>query len=170
MRKLLFVFCLLISAISISAQSNDELLYDATIEPCSVGSYARFYAYTFDDVYYLVLAFQDTGKNNLIANCIVKFKMNDGSVLKLIGVDRSIQSSSSAVHLGFGYSVASSSDTHFVVFPITQDEINQFQCGVSKVAINTIPVVYERSQWSGKKKFGQRIYEAFKVIKNEFDD
>jgi hypothetical protein len=170
MKKLFFAFCLLISVISIKAQSNDELLYEAKLEPCSVGSYAKFYAYTFDNVYYLVLAFQDSGKNNLITNCIVKFKMNDGSVLKLTGVDRSIQSSSSAVHFGFGYSVASSSDTHYAVFPISQEEINLFQGGVSKVAINTIPVVYERSQWSGKKKFGQRIYEAFKIIKKEFDD
>jgi hypothetical protein len=169
MKKLIFVFYLLISAITIQAQSKDDI-YEATIEPCSVGSYAEFYAYTFDDVYYLVLAFRDSGRNNLIDNCIVKFKMNDGSVLKLTGVDRSVQSSSSAVHVGFGYSVGSSTDTHYAVFPITQDEIELFKVGVSKVAINTIPVVYERSQWSGKKKFGQRIYEAFKVIKNEFDD
>lgn len=169
MKKLLLVFCLFISAVSIQAQSKDDI-YEATIEPCSVGSYAEFFAYTFDNVYYLILAFQDAGRNNLIANCIVKFKMNDGSVLKLTGVDRSVQSSSSAIHWGFGYSTGSSTDTHYAVFPITQDEIEMFKVGVSKVAINTIPVVYERSQWSGKKKFGQRIYEAFKVIKNEFDD
>ena len=170
MKRFLFTICLIISVISLKAQSNDELWYDSAIAPRSVGSYAKFYAYTFDNVYYLVLAFQDTGNNNLISNCIVKFKMNDGTVLTLIGTDRSVQSSSSAVHFGFGYSVASSSDTHYAIFPISQDEIDKFQGGVNKVAINTIPVVYERSQWSGKKKFGQAIYNAFKVIKKEFDD
>lgn len=169
MKKLLITFCLIVVAITTKAQSNADLLYEAAIEPCSVGSYAKFYAYTFDNVYYLVLAFQDSGKNNLIANCIVKFKMNDGTVLTFTGVDRSVQSSSSAFHFGVGYSVASTSDTHYAVFPISQDEIDKFQGGVNKVAINTIPVVYERSQWSGKKKFGQTLYNAFKVIKKEFE-
>ena len=42
--------------------------------------------------------------------------------------------------------------------------------GVDKVAINTLPEVYKRSKWSGKEIFGQKLYDDFKNLANEFDE
>ena len=136
----------------------------------TVGLNAEFCVYTFDGQYYLIMTFKDTNENRLTENTIVKFKMNDGSIMRFEGNDGSKKKLSTGVHWGFGIMTGSSSDKHFAVFPITEEEIDQLNTGVDKVVINTVPEVYMRDDWQGKGKFGSSLNEDFKKLKNEFGE
>ena len=69
-----------------------------------------------------------------------------------------------------GYTIDRSSEIHYAVFLVTQEQIESLKVGVDKVVINTIPEVYERSKWSGKKTFGSSLYHDFINIKDEFTE
>ena len=158
MRKLLFGLFMLM-ATSMSA-----------VEYYSVGSNADFCVYTFDGDFYLILSFKDDEENRLTDNTVVKLKLNDGSILTLSGSDGSKSTKSHMTHWGMGIMSGGSSEKHFAILPITQEEIDKLKQGVDKVAINTIPECYKRSKWSGKDVFGSKLYEEFKKMKNEFDE
>jgi hypothetical protein len=142
----------------------------SAVEYRSVGSNAEFCVYTFDGENFLILSFKDDDDNRLSNYTIVKFKLLDGTVIRLEGSDGSTKVSTSAVNCGLGIVTGSSSEKHFAVVRITQEEIEMLAKGVDKVAINTLPEVYKRSKWSGKEIFGQKLYDDFKNLANEFDE
>ncbi len=159
MKKIIFLFLLLFSTISMSALSS-----------YSVGSNADFYVYTFDGQYYLILSFKDDNENKLVNNTIVKFLLNDGTVMRLEGTQSNAKNESSYVHIDWYTASGSSSETHFAVLKITKEQIESLKKGVSKVAINTLPKVYKRNKWSGKDKFGLSLYAAFAGLRGELED
>ncbi len=159
MKKLLFLFTLLVSSTSLSASDY-----------FSVGSSADFYTYTFDGKYYLILSFKDDNTNKLAGNTIVKFLLTDGTVLRLEGSQSNAKDESSYVHLDWYSASGKSSETHYAVLSISKEQIAMLQKGVEKVAINTLPEVYKRSKWSGKAKFGLSLYTSFASLKGDFDE
>jgi len=90
-------------------------------------------------------------------------------VLKLEGLVSNSETSSSAFKIGYAI-INSSSTTHCVALPISEGEIGKLLIGVDKVSINTIPVVYKRSKWAGKKSFGETLYEFFQNLKDDFEE
>lgn len=159
MKKLFILFFYLMSFTAANA-----------VEYRSVGSNAEFCVYTFDGEYYLILSFKDDDENHLSNNTVIKFLLNDGTVIRLAGADGSKSTSHESVHWGFGISSGSSTDEHYAIVKITQEQIEQLNIGVDKVAINTLPEAYKRSKWSGKENFGKRLYQDFKELKNEFEE
>ncbi len=159
MKKIIFLFLLLCSTNALQASNY-----------FSVGSNALFYTYTFDGQYYLILSFKDDNTNKLANNTIVKFMLNDGTVLRFEGNQSNAKDESSYVRLDWDTASSSSSETHFAVLSITKEQIEQLKKGVSKVAINTLPEVYKRSKWSGRDKFGLALYSSFAIMKGDFDD
>ena len=159
MKKLLVLFLLCFFTLSTFA-----------VEYRSVGSNANFCAYTFDGKYYLILSFKDDDENRISNFTIIKFKLSDGTIIKLEGTDGSKQTSTSTVHWAIGISSGGSDDKHFAIVLITPEQIEKLKVGVDKVAINTVPEVYKRSKWTGKEKFGINLYNDFKNIKNEFEE
>ena len=159
MKKLLVLFLLCFFTLSTFA-----------VEYRSVGSNANFCAYTFDGKYYLILSFKDDDENHLSNYTVVKFMLNDGTVIRLEGTDGSKSTSHSSVHWGFGISSGSSTDKHYAIVRITPEQIELLNKGVDKVAINTLPEAYKRSRWRGKEDFGSRLYKDFKELKNEFEE
>jgi len=136
----------------------------------TVGSGAEFYTYTFDGQYFLVLSFRDDNTNKLANNTIVKFLLNDGTVIRLEGTQSNAKDESSYVHIDWYTASGSSSETHYAVLGITKEQIEQLKKGVDRVAINTLPEVYKRSKWSGKEKFGQALYLSFASMKGELEE
>lgn len=136
----------------------------------TIGSNVSIYAYRWDNQYYLILSFNDHENHILTDRTIVKFKMNDGSIIKLEGYEASAETTSRMVHWGLGIATGSSTNTHFAILSITPEQIEQLKKGVDKVAINSIPKVYKRSKWSGKSEFGNNLYNAFKKLKDDFDE
>ncbi len=159
MKKIIFLFLLIFSTTSMSAGSS-----------FSVGSNAEFYTYTFDGQYYLILSFKDDNTNKLAATTIVKFLLSDGTVLRLEGSQSNAKDESSYVHLDWYSASGKSSETHYAVLHITKEQIAMLQKGVEKVAINTLPVVYKRSKWSGKAKFGISLFASFSSLRGDFDE
>ncbi len=159
MKKIIFLFMLFFSTVSLSASSY-----------YNVGSNASFYAYSFDGQYFLVLSFKDDNTNKLANHTIVKFLLNDGSVLRLEGNQSNAKDESSYVYIDWTSASGNSTETHFAVLKITKEQIEKLKVGVSKVAINTLPEVYKRSKWSGRDKFGPALYSSFMTMGSDFDD
>ena len=160
MKRIILTTLLLIS---IFASTKAVIYY-------GVGSNAEFCVYQFDGEYCLILNFKDDGENRIWERTIVKFKLTNGQIITLYGFEGSKKTKMHSTNWGFGISSGSSSDKHYVILNISQEEIEQLNIGVDKVAINTIPEVYERNTWTGKKDFGQKLYKEFKNMKNEFDE
>jgi len=140
------------------------------VEYRSVGIKAEFCAYTFDGQYFLILSFKDVGDNRLSNNTIVKFKLNDGTVLRLEGYNGSTETSISSLYWGYGVSSSSSDEKHYAILTISPEQIEKLKIGVQKVSINTIPEVYKKFTWIGKAKFGQLLYDDFMNLRDEFDE
>lgn len=135
----------------------------------TAGTNVRFYPYTFNGDTFLVMEFTDHSNCSLTGNPIVKFKMSDGSELKFEGIVSNSETNSSAYK--FGYVIINSSTTsHCVAMPITKEEIECLKVGVDKISINTLPVVYKRSKWAGKKSFGETLYDIFQKLKGDFEE
>lgn len=144
------------------------------VEFRSVGSNADFNVYTFDGRKFLILSFKDDSDNRLTNYTIVKFMLSDGSIITLDGTNgsSSVDSSSTSFYNGFGvgFTIGNSEEIHYAILPITDEQIESLKKGVERVAINTIPKVYKRSKWSGKKNFGQNLYNDFQNLKDEMSD
>ena len=163
MKKLILLLLIMMSATLASA-----------VEFRSVGSNAEFNVYTFDGKYYLILTFKDDGINRLTNHTTVKIVLTDGTIIRLDGINASSSTdmNSTSFYNGFGssFTIGGSDDKHYAIFPITEEQIESLNIGVERVAINTIPEVYKRSKWSGKKNFGQNLYNDFKNLRDELTD
>ncbi len=159
MKKLILFIFMLFTTTAISA-----------VNYYSVGSNADFYPYTFDGQYYLILSFRDDSTNKLVNSAVVKFLLNDGTILRLEGNQSNVKDESSYVHIDWYTASGSSSETHYAVFKITKEQIAKLKVGVAKVAINTLPEVYKRSKWSGKEKFGPALFMAFSTLEGELEN
>lgn len=115
------------------------------------------------------MEFTNHGNCSLSGYPIVKFQMKDGSIMKLEGVVENSETSNSAYINGFVI-INSSSTSYCVALPITKEEIEEFKKGVERISINTLPVVYKRSKWTGKKIFGENLYKIFQSLKGDFED
>ena len=156
MRKIILSFILLLSM---------SLTYAA--EFLSIGFNAKVCAYTFDGNYYLILSFKDYNDYKFLGRPVIKFLLNDGTIIKLDGYDEAVKITSTAIDWG-GISTGSSKENHFAVLPISKEQIEQFKKGVDKIAINTIPKVYKSKKWSIKKNFGMLLYQDFMDLPDDF--
>lgn len=133
----------------------------------SIGLNAKVCAYTFDGDYYLILSFKDYNDYKFLGRPVIKFLLNDGTIIKLDGYDEAVKITSTAIDWG-GISTGSSKENHFAVLPISKEQIEQFKMGVDKIAINTIPQVYKSRKWSNKKNFGMLLYQDFMELPDDF--
>ena len=155
------VLLLLILFMSMSLTYAAEFRY--------IGSKAKVCAYTFDGKYYLILSFADFDDYKLTNSPIVKFLLNDGTIIKLNGYDEAVKITSTAFNWGGGISTGSSKENHYVLLPISKEQIDKLVEGVDRIAINTIPKVYKKSNWSNKKKFGALLYVDFMELSDDFN-
>lgn len=135
----------------------------------SIGINAKVCAYTFDGKYYLILSFTDYNDYRLSGHPIIKFLLSDGEIIKLDGYDEYVKYTSNSVYWGFGIVTGNSKENHYVVLPITKEQINHLQKGVDRIAINSIPRVFKTQKWRGKKKFGQELYRDFMELEEDFE-
>lgn len=164
MKKFLLLLSLLLIPIYIIAQETGG--YNSYI---TAGSNVKFRPYTFDGKTFLVMEYMDHGDCSLPGWPIVKFQLKDGSILKFEGSVSNSETSASSFLVGHAV-INTSSTSHCVAMPITKEEIEAFKKGVEKISINTLPVVYKRSRWSGKKDFGEDLNKLFNHLKGDFED
>ena len=143
-----------------------SMTYAADFRP--IGSNAKVCAYTFDGNYYLILSYKVHNNYALLGRPIIKFLLNDGTIIKLDGYDEAVKRTSTSFYWA-GVSTVSTKENHFAVLPISKEQIEQFTKGVDKVAINTIPKVYKSEKWSNKKNFGMLLYQDFMGLPDDFE-
>ncbi len=157
MKKLLMIFVFLLTVSSVGA-----------VKYRSVGGNADFSAYVFDGEYFLVLSFSDGADSHLMEETMVIFKLKDGRTIRLKGVEGSVSLSSNSHYNDFGQASTDTKKNGYTKLKITKEQIAMLNTGVEIVAINTIPEAYVRNKWTGKEKFGQRLYEDFQSLKDGF--
>ncbi len=135
----------------------------------TAGSHVIFWPYTYDGNTFLVMEYTNNSSCHLSGNSIVKFKMMDGSIMRFDGLVSNSETNSAAFQVGYTI-IGSSSTTHSVAMPISKEQIEKFKDGVDKISINTLPVVYKRSKWSGRKTFGEDLYSLFQGLKDDFEE
>ena len=162
--KKLFLLSMLLIPVCINAQTERwELSY------VTAGTNVKFWPYTYDEKMFLVMEFTNNGDCSLSGWPIVKFQMKDGSIMKLEGSVSNSETSSAAYKIGYAI-INTSSTSYCVAMPITKEEIEEFKKGVERISINTLPVVYKRSKWAGKKSFGEDLYNIFQKLKGDFEE
>ena len=163
MKKLLLFLSLLFIPICIIAQDGGYNTY------VTAGSNVKFWPYTFDEKTYLVMEYMNHSDCSLPDRPIVKFQLKDGSIIRFEGYVSNSETSGSSFIIGHAV-INTSSSSHCVAFPITKEDIEAFKKGVEKISINTLPVVYKRSKWAGKKDFGEVLNTLFNHLKGDFED
>lgn len=134
-------------------------------ESFSIGSNADLYTYRFDNEYFLVVSFKDDSDNRLMEGSVLKILLKDGGIIRLDGTEGSKRTKTRQQNWVLGITTGKTTDTHYAIFYISNEDVNSLKNGVEKIAINTIP---ERYVYDCGKKFGQNLYDSFMKIKDEF--
>ena len=137
----------------------------------SAGRYAEFCVYRFDGEDFLILKFQDDDDTRLTPWTIVKFKMTDGTILRLEGCNVSNENQpSDRIYLTQDlHSYRANDLVHFVRLKISKEQIDTLKKGVKKVVINTLPEIYSHT-YKEKGKLGDELSADFAQLKDEMDD
>lgn len=133
----------------------------------SIGNDAKVCAYRFDGKSYILLSFKDDEDDmRLVNNPIMKFKISDGTIIRLSGEEGSKESKQSGYMWGFGVMTGKTNDTHYALFYISSEEIEKLKMGIEKIAINTIPDVYIKT--FKNDKIGTSLYNDFMTSSEDF--
>ena len=119
----------------------------------------------------MILKFEDDN-TRLTPWTVVKFKMADGTILRLEGCDVNYEVSSSGRAFmggGLGFSSSNSFTTHYVRFKMSKEQIEILNQDVVKLIINTLPEIYSFN-YKGKGKIGEVLYSDFANLKDEMDN
>lgn len=134
----------------------------------NIGRNAKFNAYRFEGNNYIIMSFIDDNENRLPNLPIVKIKLGNEQTIRLQGFDNSKQTASNAINLGFGIIAGGTVQQHFVIFQISNEQIEQLQYGIKKLTINTIPEIYTRTMKNDKT--GNQLFLDFKRLANQPED
>lgn len=134
----------------------------------NIGRNAKFNAYRFESNNYIIMSFIDDNENRLPNLPIVKIKLGNEQTIRLQGFDNSKQTASNAINLGFGIIAGGTVQQHFVIFQISNEQIEQLQYGIKKLTINTIPEIYTRTMKNDKT--GNQLFLDFKRLANQPED
>ncbi len=156
MKRILFTLLIVLFSVSCYARQR-SVSYSYKIfkaEGCDV----RYTPKVYDDQTILVvqvrsdrLVFTDQPE--------ITFKLSDGTILQLQGTATSTATESGAVGVG-GIVVPFSEIKALAEFPITMEQISLLNLGITKVRINTSPIVHQR-EFKKSYKIGQQLYNIF---------
>lgn len=128
----------------------------------NIGKKASLSAWCFDGNKFLILSFSDNDEKRLVESPIIKIQLFDGSILRLSGVDCSYKT----IMQGGKYG-SKEAGTHYIMLPVSDEQIKNLDTGVMKIVINTIPELFYKSYSSDK--FGAKLHEDFMNWKDEMD-
>lgn len=158
MKKIIFVLCLMFTLSQAFAYKK-----------CSLCSEISFSAQRFEGNTYLIMAVKADKDKHLLPNTILKFLLEDDSVLRLESTNGSTRNrvSSSGYVLGMGLVGSSSTDqsVSYLMFQLTDEQIEKFQKGVKAAVVNTIPEMYRVKV--NNKKFSKQILEILTNIEED---
>lgn len=133
-----------------------------------LGRFAKFAVYTFDGVKYLLLVFEDDKDYQLTPNTIIKFKLNNGEIIKIQNFQAGERQKSRAINW-MGIASIASENVHYTMFEVTPEVQKMLDIGIKRIAINTIPEVYIYGG-NETENFGTLLNKDFEKLKGEMDD
>lgn len=154
MRKFFLLSAMLLLALCSFAQNK--------VNYYNIGKKASLSAWCFDGNKFLILSFSDNDEKRLVESPIIKIQLFDGSILRLSGVDCSYKT----IMQGGKYG-SKEAGTHYIMLPVSDEQIKNLDTGVMKIVINTIPELFYKSYSSDK--FGAKLHEDFMNWKDEMD-
>lgn len=154
MRKFFLLSAMLLLALCSFAQNK--------VNYYNIGKKASLSAWCFDGNKFLILSFSDNDEKRLVESPIIKIQLFDGSILRLSGVDCSYK----RIMQGGKYG-SKEAGTHYIMLPVSDEQIKNLDTGVMKIVINTIPELFYKSYSSDK--FGAKLHEDFMNWKDEMD-
>ncbi len=128
---------------------------------------AEFNAYRFDNQNFIIMTFKDKDDVRLSNDAVLKLEITGGKVIRLQGTDGNKASKTNAVNWGAGIMTGSTSDVHYVIFPISAEQIALLKQGVTKIVINSVPELFQKSY--KKDKLGAALSLQFESLKDEMD-
>lgn len=155
MRKFFLLSAMLLLALCSFAQNK--------VNYYNIGKKASLSAWCFDGNKFLILSFSDNDEKRLVESPIIKIQLFDGSILRLSGVDCSYKT----IMQGGKYG-SKEAGTHYIMLPVSDEQIKNLDTGVMKIVINTIPELFYKSYSSDK--FGAKLHEDFMNWKDELSE
>lgn len=150
MKQITIILLLIISQLSAYADNPDRY---------RLGGDAKLNAYRFDNRDYLILQFEDGGDCRLTQTPEMLIKLTDGEALRFSGEDANQGHDGFAINWGIGIVTGSESNVHYAIFYISEGQIEKLYKGIDKIAINTIPHVFEK-EWK-VDKIGKALYSDY---------
>lgn len=105
-----------------------------------------FTAQRFEGETYLIMLVDFDKDKHLLSNTVVKFKLTDGSVLRFESSEGTIKNKMASIGFHYGSGISSSSSINesvsYIMFPISEEQIQSLEKGVIAAVVNTIPEMY----------------------------
>ena len=160
MRKFFLLSAMLLLALYSFAQNK--------VNYYNIGKNASLSAWCFEGNKFLILSFSDNDEKRLVESPIIKIQLFDGSILRLSGADCSYKTTMQQTILKGGKYGSKEAGTHYIMLPVSDEQIKNLDTGVMKIVINTIPELFYESYSSDK--FGAKLHEDFMNWKDELSE
>ena len=100
-------------------------------------------------------------------NPVLMLKNDKGEIIQLNGSTLNSKSESSGVLVG-SFIIPYTRNVASAIFPITDEQVDFLQNGISKIRLSTLPFTHERD--FKKDKVGKRLYSKFKNLQIQEND
>lgn len=157
--KALVTIIILCCTLPIHAQSVGYTYKPVSTNGCNI----QFNIIKQDSSYYIITTVKST-RLDFLQEPTMLLKTFDGKIIKLHGV-RIGNSSESSWFITENLATPSLAKTTIAQFKISPEQLEEFQNGISKIRLSTIPVFHERT--FAKDKIGRRLYRSFVQQRNQ---
>lgn len=153
MKRVIFIICFLICAIASNAQSVSYTYKPLAAEGCHV-DYSTSWQ---EGKAYLIVSVR-SDRMKYVSNPVILLKTTNGETIKLEGTPLDVSTKSAGIVSG-NIVIPVQEFNATAQFPITEEQIELLNQGITKVRISLIPMNHERT--FKKDKIGKKLYKAF---------
>lgn len=128
------------------------------------------------ETYLIMLVDYDKDKH-LLSNTVLKFKLADGSIMRFESSIGTIKNKVGSIGVYSGLGISSSSSINesvsYIMFPISEEQIQILGKGIKAAVVNTIPEMYRISEKEiSFSNFTKNLYKVLTTIEetDEFLD
>lgn len=121
-----------------------------------------FSAQRFEGKTYLIMIVEADKDKHLLPETILKFKMEDGTIMRFGGVE-SVSRNDSRTAMGMIGTRIIDETTNYILFEITDPQIQLIDKGIKAAIVNTVPEMYRVSFTNNN--FSKSLYKILTDIK-----
>lgn len=159
-KKIITIIIFTIAFLSYTSAQTAEYTYrPLAAEGCSM----KYCVAKQGEQYYIIATVSSDRMRFLKESCML-IRTFDGNVIKLDGCLLDNDTQSSGIIVG-NVVVPVTGIISSAQFKISEAELQQLECGISKIRLTTIPIEHERT--FKKDKIGNKIYKLYLQVKNK---